>query len=61
MKIAIGSDHAGFEMKEKLKQFLANRKLEVLDCGPQAGGPVEYVPIAKAVAQRTAAAEVAAF
>lgn len=60
MKIAIGSDHAGFEMKEKLKQFLADRKLEVLDCGPQAGdSPVEYVPIAKAVAQKTAAAEVA--
>jgi ribose 5-phosphate isomerase B len=33
MKIYIGSDHAGFELKEKLKAFLADLSLEVIDKG----------------------------
>jgi ribose 5-phosphate isomerase B len=33
MKIYIGSDHAGFELKEKVKHFLIDSKLEVVDKG----------------------------
>jgi len=33
MKVYIGSDHAGFELKEKLKIFLGNLKYEVIDKG----------------------------
>lgn len=52
MKIAIGSDHAGYEMKEKLKIFLQNRDVEVLDFGPDTGDvPAEYVPIARQTAE----------
>jgi ribose 5-phosphate isomerase B len=38
MKIYIGSDHAGFQMKESLISFLLSQNFEVFDCGPK-----EYV------------------
>ncbi|CUH94932.1 hypothetical protein P22_1001 [Propionispora sp. 2/2-37] len=58
MKISLGSDHAGYEMKEKLKQFLLDRSITVMDCGPGRGDqPVEYVPIAQNVAQKAASGE----
>ena len=31
MRVAIGSDHAGFELKETIKAFLAGKQGEVLD------------------------------
>ncbi len=34
MKIYIGSDHAGFEMKKDLISYLKESGLEVVDCGP---------------------------
>lgn len=33
MKIAIGSDHGGYELKEDLKQYLANKGYEMVDVG----------------------------
>ena len=33
MRIAIGSDHAGFELKEAVKVFLIEQKHELLDVG----------------------------
>lgn len=38
MKIYIGSDHAGFEMKRGLIAFLKANRFDVVDCGP-----TEYV------------------
>ena len=35
MKIYIGSDHTGFEMKRELKAFLSGFGFEVHDCGPE--------------------------
>ncbi len=35
MKILIGSDHAGFELKNNLKQFLIEKGYEVKDYGPE--------------------------
>lgn len=35
MRIYIGSDHAGFEMKRSLIAFLVEQKFEVYDCGPK--------------------------
>lgn len=31
--IAIGSDHAGFEMKEHIKQYLTKKRITFIDCG----------------------------
>jgi ribose 5-phosphate isomerase B len=35
MRIYIGSDHAGFEMKRNLISFLIEQQYEVFDCGPK--------------------------
>jgi ribose 5-phosphate isomerase B len=42
VKIAIGSDHAGFELKEEVVRILRNLNMEVLDCGPDNTGSVDY-------------------
>jgi ribose 5-phosphate isomerase B len=33
MKIYLGADHAGFELKEKIESFLLGKNFEVEDCG----------------------------
>jgi len=33
MKVYLGTDHAGFELKEKIKSYLLQRGFEVEDCG----------------------------
>lgn len=50
MKIAIGSDHAGFQMKTKLIEYLSEKSVEVIDCGTDTDQkPAEYVEIARKV------------
>jgi len=55
MKIAIGSDHAGFEYKERIKQHLAAAGHEVKDFGTHSRQPADYPvfvrPVAEAVAR----------
>lgn len=55
MKIAIGSDHAGFEDKEIIKQYLTSLGHEVRDFGTDSTEPVDYPvfirPVAEAVAK----------
>jgi transaldolase/glucose-6-phosphate isomerase len=50
MRIAIGSDHAGFDLKEEVKTFLAKENHEVLDLGTHSKDPVDYPDYAEAVA-----------
>jgi len=54
MKIAIGSDHAGFRYKEIIKHLLTDRGHEVTDFGTDSEAPVDYPlfirPVALAVA-----------
>ncbi len=33
MKIALGSDHAGSELRNEIKLYLENKNYEILDCG----------------------------
>jgi len=42
MKIAIGADHAGFEVKEKIKRQLEEMNIEVEDLGTGSGDSVDY-------------------
>ena len=44
MKIYIGSDHAGFELKEKLKIYIKAQKLEVVDKGAFSLNPTDDYP-----------------
>ncbi len=50
MKIAIGSDHAGFRLKEKIKDFLRAKGHEVLDFGTHSEDRVHYPLFAREVA-----------
>jgi ribose 5-phosphate isomerase B len=51
MRIAIGADHAGFEMKRDLSGYLAKSGHEVTDIGTHTAAPVDYPDIAGGVAQ----------
>lgn len=49
MKVAIGSDHAGYDMKENIKKYLISQNVEVIDCGTHSDSSVDYPDYAKAV------------
>ncbi len=49
MRVAIGSDHAGFDLKEAVKTFLAVEHHEVVDVGTHSRDPVDYPDYAQAV------------
>src|SRR5688572_22940682 len=49
MKIAVGADHAGFELKEHVKMLLMKLKHEVIDLGTDSTDPVDYPDFAEAV------------
>ncbi len=51
MKIAIGSDHAGYELKEKIKEFLKENKYEFEDFGTDSSDSVDYPDFAKRVSE----------
>jgi len=50
-KIAIGSDHSGFELKEKLKHYLKENGHSVFDCGAHSTDAVDYPRISFNVAK----------
>ena len=58
MKIAIGADHAGFELKEKIKHLLTSKDIEVEDFGAHSTDSVDYPdyahPTANAVENKDA-------
>src|SRR3954468_13079030 len=49
MRVAIGSDHAGYALKEAAKRILADENVEVLDVGTHGNEPVDYADYAYAV------------
>jgi len=57
LRIAIGADHGGFDLKEELKGYLARLGHQVYDCGTTSREPVDYPRFAAAVAQRVASGE----
>jgi ribose 5-phosphate isomerase B len=55
VRIAVGSDHAGFAYKEKIREFLVEQGHQVQDMGTYSDEPVDYPqwirPVAEAVAR----------
>ncbi len=58
MKVAIASDHAGFELKEKIREFLEQEGHEVADIGPKTYEPGDDYPLyAAPAAEKVASGE----
>ena len=57
MKIAIGSDHAGFSLKEVIKKHLEEEGYEIADKGTHDAASCHYPVYAKAVADAVASGE----
>lgn len=55
MRIVVGSDHAGFRLKEDVKRFLEEEGHEVLDLGTHSEEPVDYPPVCAAAAREVVA------
>lgn len=58
MKIAVASDHGGFELKEIIKKHLLDRGLEVSDLGTHSVDSVDYPVYGKACGEAVAAGQV---
>lgn len=54
MKIAIGSDHAGFEVKEKIKKQLDEMQIDYKDLGTNSSESVDYPDFGAAVGREVA-------
>lgn len=52
LKIALGADHAGFRLKEQVREYLKSKGVEVEDFGATSEVSVDYPDFAEKVAQR---------
>lgn len=57
MKLAIGSDHGGYLLKEEIKKYLSMEKIEFVDYGCGSLESVDYPVYAKKVSQAVASKE----
>jgi len=57
MKVAIGADHAGYELKEQLLRMLREDGVEVEDVGTFSADSVDYPDFAAAVGRKVASGE----
>ncbi|MDP9243130.1 MAG: ribose 5-phosphate isomerase B [Actinomycetota bacterium] len=51
MRVALAADHAGFPLKEDLREFLEEEGHDVLDCGTDSTAPVDYPKFSAAAAR----------
>lgn len=58
MKIGIGSDHGGFELKEYIKEFLEEQKVEYVDYGTNSNESVDYPDFGRVVSEAVVNKEV---
>lgn len=58
MKIAIGTDHAAYDVKNEVVAFIKSKGHEVTDCSEPDGTRVDYPDIAERVARRVLSKEV---
>ncbi len=52
MKIALAADHGGFEMKNKIAQYLKSKNFDVVDLGTNSADSVDYPDFAQKVVQK---------
>lgn len=57
MKLLVASDHGGFALKSRIKEFLARRKIDVEDLGSDSAESVDYPDYAIRVAERVSKEE----
>ncbi|MAY84895.1 MAG: ribose 5-phosphate isomerase B [Flavobacteriales bacterium] len=57
MKVAIGGDHAGYKLKEKLKDFISELGHDVKDFGPSSEESCDYPDIAHPIAKSVKSGE----
>ena len=57
MKIAIGCDHAGYELKEIVKNKLTSEGYELIDLGTNSSESVDYPIYGRAVGEKVASGE----
>jgi ribose 5-phosphate isomerase B len=58
MKIGIGSDHGGYELKEELKKYMLEKGIDVIDYGTNDLTSVDYPDYGKIVAEAVVKKEV---
>lgn len=58
MRIALGSDHRGYPLKQRLKDLLTREGHQIVDVGTDGTAPADYPDYAIAVAEKTASGEV---
>ena len=51
-KVCIASDHAGYKLKETIKNFLISKKISIIDLGPNTDTSVDYPDFNKKVSNR---------
>lgn len=57
MKIAVGSDHGGYQLKNQITDFLRSRSLEIVDVGTDSDASVDYPDFGETVARLVAGGE----
>jgi ribose 5-phosphate isomerase B len=51
VKVALGSDHGGFQLKNEIDQYLRSQGIDILDCGTNSTASVDYPLFGYAVGQ----------
>jgi len=51
-KICIASDHAGYDLKERIKEYIIKKNVPIIDLGPFSSNSVDYPDFAKKVSKR---------
>ena len=57
MRVAVASDHGGYKLKEKVKQYLESRDIDVIDLGTNSEESVDYPEYGRACAKAVAGGE----
>lgn len=57
MKVILSSEHAGYELKEKLVAYLRQKGVDCHTDGAESDTPINYPPIARRLCERVASGE----